>query len=360
MGELLRNGNPTFFGNLTEVQLSFTGETGYNEIEQCDTEKCSIQFDAILRILDNFGTDINLENGGTECSWNYVNCDVETDIITSLIFFNEDISGTIPKDIGLLDKLEWFDSPDTSLTGTIPLELFNITSLRGFTVPGNNLDGTISKEIGALKNLTNLNLSGNQFSGDIPTTIGDLENLETLDLSGNNFTGTVPAELVQLKSLKRLDLRGNTNLSGDVPFELCQVVELDGSAVTCATEPKSMPPTVSPTDDTLFEFPNDIQVDLGSQNSILDQLQARLSFDSITKFWLNQQNECSQWLFYYENEEHFEQYEGINLLREIEEENMDNIPNRRLSNNRYRGRSKGRCYGKKCPKENIINIGVRR
>lgn len=245
--ELLQKGNPTFFANLTEVQLAFTSEATFDDFVPCDTNECVIQFEAMSEILFEFGTSIghefNPEIFGSECSWDYVNCDVETDIITSLIFFNKDISSSIPTSIGLLNKLEWFDAPNANLTSSIPLDLFSITSLKGLTVPGNNLSGTIPAEIGALKNLTNINLTGNRFTGKIPTNIGLLENLETLDLSGNTLSGTVPSELAQLKNLKNLNLRGNKYLSGTIPSSLCPIAELEDNAVACSNTSESLSTT---------------------------------------------------------------------------------------------------------------------
>ena len=59
----------------------------------------------------------------------------------------------------------------------------------------NQLTGTIPSELGDLTNLTWLDLGGNQLSGSIPTELGQLANLYHLYLAGNQLIGCVPAGL---------------------------------------------------------------------------------------------------------------------------------------------------------------------
>ena len=59
----------------------------------------------------------------------------------------------------------------------------------------NNLTGTIPPELGDLANLTLLTLEENGLSGTIPPELGNLANLETLNLAENGLTGDLPAFL---------------------------------------------------------------------------------------------------------------------------------------------------------------------
>ena len=114
---------------------------------------------------------------------------------------------------------------ENQLTETIPSELGNLTSLTELGLDGNQLTGPIPSELGNLTNLTYLGLDSNQLTGPIPSTLGDLTNLTYLGLSGNQLTGPIPSELGNLTSLALLYLLGN-QLTGPIPSELGNLTSL--------------------------------------------------------------------------------------------------------------------------------------
>ena len=67
----------------------------------------------------------------------------------------------------------------------------------------NDLTDTIPVELGSLTNLTFLSLSKNDLIGTIPSQLGNLSNLGYLSLSGNDLIGTIPVELGNLSNLLR-------------------------------------------------------------------------------------------------------------------------------------------------------------
>ena len=73
----------------------------------------------------------------------------------------------------------------------------------------NQLSGTIPPQLGNLANLRSLSLRDNQLSGEIPPEVGSLANLEWLRLNNNQLTGEIPAELGRLTNLTVLSLSGN-------------------------------------------------------------------------------------------------------------------------------------------------------
>lgn len=73
----------------------------------------------------------------------------------------------------------------------------------------NNLTGTIPSEIGNLNNLTTLILNNNHLTGTIPSEIGNLSNLKVLLLNNNQLKGSIPAEIVNLKELYWFYLSNN-------------------------------------------------------------------------------------------------------------------------------------------------------
>ena len=83
----------------------------------------------------------------------------------------------------------------------------DLASLEGLYLDGNQLTGSIPPELGNLSNLTGLYLSNNQLSGEIPPELGNLSNLTALYLSDNQLTGRIPPEVI----LKPIDIWFNNN-----------------------------------------------------------------------------------------------------------------------------------------------------
>ena len=86
----------------------------------------------------------------------------------------------------------------------------------------NNLTGTIPSEIGYLSSLTRLDLTYNQLTGNIPSEIGNLTNLTFFSLKDNAFNGTIPSEIGNLTNLNVLRL-ANNQLNGEIPIEICDL-----------------------------------------------------------------------------------------------------------------------------------------
>ena len=81
----------------------------------------------------------------------------------------------------------------------------------------NQLTGSIPTQLGSLKKLNVLALQSNQLTGAIPASLGDLGTLIRLDLSFNRLFGSIPTKLADSPLLEVLDIRNNS-LSGNVPL----------------------------------------------------------------------------------------------------------------------------------------------
>jgi len=97
---------------------------------------------------------------------------------------------------------------DNNLTGSLPTEIGDFTELNYLGLWSNLITGTIPSEIGNLSNLVELDLSPNAFSGTIPPEIGNLTNLEILWLNQNGLTGSIPQSFQNLVNLQQLYLVG--------------------------------------------------------------------------------------------------------------------------------------------------------
>ena len=131
-----------------------------------------------------------------------------------------DFTGSIPPELGQLSELKVLDVWRARLSGQIPPELGNLSNLTTLALGENQLTGAIPPELGRLKSLQGLYLVRNALTGPIPPELGDLSQLELLSLDQNDLTGTIPAELGQLTNLQELGVANNARMSGVLPANL--------------------------------------------------------------------------------------------------------------------------------------------
>ncbi|KAH9611878.1 hypothetical protein KSS87_003717 [Heliosperma pusillum] len=139
-------------------------------------------------------------------------------MLVKLSMANNSISGNIPENIGLFDKLQYLDISNNLFSDTLPSGIGNVASLQNLSMSGNNLSGLIPDSISGLTSIESLDLSRNSFSGSLPSSLTKLESLVYLNLSNNQFTKNIPKRLDLLSSLEVLDFHGNM-LDGDLVEE---------------------------------------------------------------------------------------------------------------------------------------------
>ena len=203
--------------------------------------------------------------------------------VTGLWLPNNNLSGTIPVDLGYLTRLEEIDLSRNALYGELPASLTELRRLRRFrfrdnaglcapsspafkdwlggiadspgpscgspdtdrqvleafydatggprwenstnwktAVPLEQWHGVVTDEDGRV---VGLELGGNGLKGSLPAELRNLSRLERLNLSHNNLSGRIPAELGRLTHLEVLGLWGN-DLSGTIPVELGKLTNL--------------------------------------------------------------------------------------------------------------------------------------
>ncbi|KAH6821828.1 Leucine-rich receptor-like protein kinase family protein [Perilla frutescens var. hirtella] len=139
------------------------------------------------------------------------------------------LTGDFPMELTGMQRLAIKQNPDQVDSSSLELPVFvrpdNASNLQysqlsnlptALYLDYNNISGTIPVEIGQLKFIIALDLSYNNFSGNIPDTISNLTNLEKLDLSGNDLSGEIPVSLQNLHFLSFFSVAHN-NLEGPIP-----------------------------------------------------------------------------------------------------------------------------------------------
>nr|DAD32254.1 TPA_asm: hypothetical protein HUJ06_011105 [Nelumbo nucifera] len=136
--------------------------------------------------------------------------------VISLQLHKNNLSGTIPPEIGSLHKLNFLILFQNQLSGSMPWEIGNILNLYELDLSNNHLTGFIPPSIGNLSRLAKLSLMNNQLSGTLPHEMGKLKRLQFLDLSLNKLHGTLPSSITHLENLNSLYVHYN-NFSGNIP-----------------------------------------------------------------------------------------------------------------------------------------------
>ncbi|KAL7608397.1 hypothetical protein Lser_V15G11290 [Lactuca serriola] len=137
-------------------------------------------------------------------------------LITLDISFNR-LESYIPSSIGNCHQLSELYLNDNKINGKIPIQLVQLSTLSiALILSRNNLSGSLPIEVGKLTMLTSLDLSDNNLSGDIPSSLGSCTSLVFFSLKGNLFQGTIPSSLSSMRGASKLDLSHN-NLSGQIP-----------------------------------------------------------------------------------------------------------------------------------------------
>ncbi len=154
---------------------------------------------------------------------------------------NRQVAGPIPPEIGDLESLEFLKLSSTGLSGPIPGEIGNLARLRDLLLHWTKLT-RIPPEIGNLTNLTHFHAFLSEFEGPLPATIGNLDNLKELWLNGNRLSGAIPPKIGEMTALEKLHLHDNL-FSGSIPPSLgtapnLSVLRLSGNRLAGQVPPE--------------------------------------------------------------------------------------------------------------------------
>ena len=165
----------------------------------------------------------------------------EEGYVTEIFLPWNNLTDSIPPELGNLGRLEVLSLYGNELTGRIPPELGKLTKVTKLLLSSNKLEGSIPPEIGGMVSVETMYLSGNRLSGPIPPEFGNLENLEFLALFENELSGPLPAEFGKLKKLKTAWMVDN-KFEGPLPPELGEMTALEDLSLGYNEITGSLPP----------------------------------------------------------------------------------------------------------------------
>ena len=195
---------------------------------------------------DNKGlvTSIDLPGSNLEGTLPYELFSSTYSSLQSLTLNDNDLSGTLPDSIVLMDNLVSLDLSDNNIGSTVPSALFGLTSLTDLVLSNNWFEGQLKASnagevaplsklilhdnyltgsiegLAGLPSLEVLDLNSNDLSGEIGSSLFGLSNLSFLRLSNNHLSGTLSSDIGQLTNLGTLSLDRNEHLRGTVPTEI--------------------------------------------------------------------------------------------------------------------------------------------
>ncbi|KAL0369343.1 UNVERIFIED_CONTAM: putative LRR receptor-like serine/threonine-protein kinase [Sesamum calycinum] len=135
-------------------------------------------------------------------------------------------TGMVPYSIGKLRNLQFLDFSRNIFSSNIPSSIGNLSLLLAMYLSENNLSSGMPSSLGNCQNLLELNLSQNALTGPVPREVLSIPSLRTVDLSQNQLNGTLPVEIGSLKNLEYFNVSGN-NFAGEVPSTLGGCVRLE-------------------------------------------------------------------------------------------------------------------------------------
>mmetsp|Transcript_63 Transcript_63/g.66 ORF Transcript_63/g.66 Transcript_63/m.66 type:complete len:383 (+) Transcript_63:256-1404(+) len=130
-----------------------------------------------------------------ECRWNGLvagqirgaACDRDSTVVTYVSMPNNNISGTLSKELSLLQSLKHFDLSFNKITGTIPDYFVDLKGMRHFSLAGNKLNGEVPPlQPDEWPSLNFFSIENNKLTGDISHLCVNGETEVRADCMGND------------------------------------------------------------------------------------------------------------------------------------------------------------------------------
>ncbi|GAX11797.1 hypothetical protein FisN_7Lh180 [Fistulifera solaris] len=163
----------------------------------------------------------------SECQWAGVSCSEDDEAVITLHMPFNNLTGTLPSELGHLSKLQWLNLTDNYITGTISTTVFDqMRSLYHVDLSKNNITGLIPPSLWSIPSLKTVDLSDNLLEGpfELFANSSPAMNLTEIRLSNNFLVGSLPSWLSELPELTHLEAV-NSNFSGRLPDPIPPALE---------------------------------------------------------------------------------------------------------------------------------------
>ena len=193
------------------------------DFSDTSSDPCEDHWSGVACLNDpaaSLNTVINLQLGGYNLAGKIPeDFAVNMSSLKSLYLNDNQLTGTIPGELGKLYGLRRLYVYSNKLTGVLPVSLQDCGLLETIDVSNNLLRGNLGNyDFLRMKALREVFMSSNTFSGPVPSNFSDI--IGTIDLSNNAFTGRIPEILFEFPLLEIFAASVNC-LSLEVPLSLC-------------------------------------------------------------------------------------------------------------------------------------------
>ncbi|KAJ0087963.1 hypothetical protein Patl1_32836 [Pistacia atlantica] len=160
-------------------------------------------------------------------------------VLIHVLFDGNQLTGTIPSTLGLVQTLEVLRLDRNDLSGEVPSSLNNLSSVNELNLAHNNLTGPIPN-FSQLNSLNYVDLSNNSFDpSEAPLWFSTLTSLTTLIVEHGSLQGTVPQKIFSFQLLQQVKLRNNSfndtlNLGDTIGPDL-QLVDFQNNKISKLT-----------------------------------------------------------------------------------------------------------------------------
>ncbi|XP_054776799.1 leucine-rich repeat receptor protein kinase HPCA1-like isoform X2 [Prosopis cineraria] len=126
-----------------------------------------------------------------------------------VLFENNQLSGSIPTTLGLVQSLEVVRLDSNSLSGLVPQNISSLVKVQEMYLSNNKLSGSLPNLIG-MSVLSYMDVSNNSFtSWDFPSWLSTMQSLTTLKMENTQLQGQISSSFFGLPSLQAVALKGN-------------------------------------------------------------------------------------------------------------------------------------------------------